>query len=127
MPMLYPEPSRLILDAYFAVMSRCGITRQLQTHEALVEMLTAEFKHLDLAVRQDILVAYKGVFGLSGEAHFDLLVNQAIVIHVLCVPVIQSTHLRLLAAQLLAGNYPLGVALNFGGLEHEFSWQRRPR
>jgi len=127
MPILYPEPSRLILDAYFAVMSRCGITRQQQTHEALVEILVAELEILDLAVSQDILVAYNGVFGLDGEARFDLLVNQAIVIHVLCVPVIQSDHLRLLAAQLLAGNYPLGVLLNFGGPEHEFKWQRRPR
>jgi len=127
MPKLYPEPSRLILDAYFAVLGRCGISRQKQTHAALVEMLAAEFKHLDLTVSQDILVAYNGVFGLDGEARFDLLVNQAIVIHVLCVPAIQSAHLRLLAAQLLAGNYPLGLALNFGGSEHEFNWQRRPR
>jgi hypothetical protein len=126
MPILHPELSRLMLDAYFATLSRCDLTRYTQTRESLVEVLSSELTALDVANRPNVAVQYNGIFGMSGQGQIDLLAAETIVIHVLCVPTIQATQIKLLAAHLLAGSYPLGVALNFGAPDAQFVWQRRP-
>jgi hypothetical protein len=126
MPILHPELSRLVLDGYFATLSRCDLTRRAQTRESLVEVLSSELIALDVAIRQNVAVSYNGVFGMNGHGQIDLLAAETVAIHVLSGPAIQATEIKLLAAHLLAGNYPLGVALNFGAPEHQFVWQRRP-
>ena len=117
--MVYPELSKSILDAVFAVQRALGPgLLEAPYHNALYY----EFRACGVPVEYNagFTVTYRGQ--TVGEYFADLVVNRQIIIEVKAAAALTSVHEAQLLNYLHISGLRLGFLVNFGGIKA--SWKR---
>lgn len=110
--------TQVILDEYFGAFykldGRAGLTEA-----ELANALAVALKQHSLHVQQEVFVQHSYMGQKIGTGFIDLLVNSVVVIETKNLVKLRRGDVGQLRGYLQAGNYPVGLLLNFGGHKPE--------
>ena len=114
---LYPELSYTLMKIGFEIHNKLGPGFTENIYEAA---FTQELRsnNLYFEKQKPIRIKYKGI--ILGDYRLDLVVDQKIVIELKAVTSLNDVFKQQLRSYLKAGNYRLGLLLNFGSRRLEY-------
>lgn len=108
---IYPELSKIIIDAYFEVCRHLSVGYEEKVYERALAYELA-LRGLDVETQKLLTVTYKGVE--VGMYKPDIVVNNCIILELKAVKTITEEHKAQLINYLTVTQYWLGYVLNFG-------------
>lgn len=110
--------TRRIMDEYFAAFYKLDGRAGLSESELTTAMAIA-LKQRGLQVQEQVYVQHTYLSRKIGTGSIDLLVNRSVVIEIKNLVKLRRGGIGQLGGYLQAGNFPVGMLLNFGGHKPE--------
>jgi len=107
-----------IMDEYFAAFYKLD-GRAGPSEAELANAMAVALKQHGLHIQQQVYVQHTYLGRKIGTGYIDLLVNQRVAIEIKNLVRLRRGDVGQLRGYLQAGNYPVGMLLNFGGHKPE--------